>query len=111
MQRTVQHNLNTRAGGRTRSSKVSAKYLKESLQHVRAERQKRVGRQATRVNREVSGESYQRMVTRFEEVFSKNLRDFMAQLTNSDDLYHSHKVNLCIRLDYNGYVTQSLGLI
>jgi len=60
--------------------------------------------------REVSGESYQRMVTRFEEVFSGNLRDFMVQLTSSDDLYHTHKVNLCIRLDYNGYVTSSLGL-
>ena len=109
MQKMVQSTLNDRGG--VRSSKQSSKILEESLKRAQTERLKRVRRQTARVEREVSGESYQRMVTRFEEVFSGNLRDFMVQLTSSDDLFHTHKVNLCIRLDYNGYVTNSLGLI
>jgi len=108
MQKMVQSTLNDRGGAR--SSKQSAKLLQDSLKHAQTERLKRVRRQGARVEREVSSESYQRMVTRFEEVFSGNLRDFMVQLTSSDDLYHTHKVNLCQRLDYNGYVTGSLGL-
>jgi len=109
MQKMVQSTLNDRGG--VRSSKLSSKILEQSLKRAQTERLKRVRRQTARVEREVSGESYQRMVTRFEEVFSGNLRDFMVQLTSSDDLFHTHKVNLCIRLDYNGYVTNSLGLI
>lgn len=109
MQKEIQHNLNSRGG--VRSSQSSDKYLHESLQRARADRTKRVQRQSARVEREVCGESYCRMVTRFDEVFSKNLKDFMVQLTSSNDLFHTHKVNLCIRLDYNGYITSSLGLV
>jgi hypothetical protein len=108
MQNVVQRNLNERGGAK--SSGVSAKYLRESIKHTRAERIKRVQRQTARVKREVSSESYQRMITRFEQVFSENLREFMVQLTSSDDSFHSHKVNLCIRLDYNGFCSSSLGL-
>jgi hypothetical protein len=84
--------------------------LQETMQTARLERQHRVQRQTVRVEREVGSESYQRMIARFDEVFSENLREFMTQLTQSDDLYHTHKVNLCIRLDYNGYVTAAMGL-
>jgi gamma-tubulin complex component 2 len=107
-QKLVHRNLNARGG--TRTSRLSYKRLHETMVNDRIERQRRVHRQTVRVEREVSGESYQRMVTRFEEVFSDNLREFMVQLTRSDDLFHTHKVNLCVRLDYNGYVTDAMGL-
>jgi gamma-tubulin complex component 2 len=109
-QREVQQHWNSR-WSKSSSSKASAKQLRESIQRQREERMERVQRQSARVEREVSGEPYRRMVTRFEEVFTKHLRDFMIQLTRSDDIFHTHKVNLCIRLDYNGYITRSLGLI
>jgi gamma-tubulin complex component 2 len=109
MQREVQHNLNSRFA--KRSTKATTKQLLETINYNRDERRQRVQRQSARVEREVSAEPYRRMVTRFEEVFTKNLRDFMVQLTSSDDIFHTHKVNLCIRLDYNGYITSSLGLV
>jgi gamma-tubulin complex component 2 len=92
------------------SSKFSAKHLQEHFRRSRSERSDRVHRQAARIEREVSGEPFCRMTIRFEEVFTKNLRDFMIQINSSEDVFHSHKVNLCIRLDYNGYITKSLGL-
>lgn len=63
-------------------------------------------RQTRRVGREIISESYKRMVQRFDEVFSADLKDFMMHL-------NSHTAsglvaNLGIRLDYNGYVTASL---
>jgi gamma-tubulin complex component 2 len=109
MQREVQHHLNSRVSNS--STKASAKQLRETLQRRQQERRERVQRQSARVEREVSGEAYRRMVTRFDEVFTKHLREFMIQLTRSDDIFHTHKVNLCIRLDYNGFITRSLGLI
>jgi len=81
-----------------------------SVKQARRERAERIQRQTTRVERELSGESYSRMINRFDQVFSDNLRDFMTYLAHSDDLYHTQKVNLCIRLDYNGYITQTMGI-
>jgi gamma-tubulin complex component 2 len=106
-QKIIQRNLNDRGGPRVA---VSRKQLKESMQNDRDERQRRVQEQTARVERELSGDSYQKMITRFDEVFSDNLREFVLQLTESDDVYHTHKVNLCIRLDYNGYVTSAMGM-
>jgi gamma-tubulin complex component 2 len=106
-QKVVQRNLNERGGPR---AAVSRKQLKEKITNDRTERQLRVQTQTARVERELSGDSYQKMITRFDEVFSDNLREFVLQLTESDDVYHTHKVNLCIRLDYNGYVTSAMGM-
>lgn len=106
--KVVQRTLNDRRGSRRFS--VDQKALQKTIQNSRTERRERIQRQTARVEHEIKGESYPRMISRFDEVFSKNLRDFMSQLTQSDDLYHSQKVNLCIRLDYNGYVTQAMGL-
>jgi gamma-tubulin complex component 2 len=106
-QKVIQRNLNDRGGPRVA---VSRKQLKESMQNDRDERQRRVQEQTARVERELSGDSYQKMIARFDEVFSDNLREFVLQLTESDDVYHTHKVNLCIRLDYNGYVTSAMGM-
>lgn len=107
-QKVVQRTLNDRRD--SRRFLVDQKTLQKTIQNSRMERKERIQRQTARVEHEIKGESYPRMISRFEEVFSKNLRDFMSQLTQSDDLYHSQKVNLCIRLDYNGYVTQAMGL-
>jgi gamma-tubulin complex component 2 len=106
--RQIQRNLNDRGGGR---ATLSSKDLQDTIQKDRQERQNRVHRQTRRVEREITNDSYRKMISRFDVVFSENLKDFMLQLMQADDLYHSHKVNLCIRLDYNGYVTESIGLV
>jgi gamma-tubulin complex component 2 len=107
-QKMVQRTLNERGAS---TSRPSTKILQENMRKAREENVQRLQRQTARIHREVSSESFQRMITRFEEVFSENMRDFMVQLTTSDgDLLQIHMVNLCIRLDYNGFVTGSLGL-
>jgi gamma-tubulin complex component 2 len=110
MQKVVQRKMNDRRHSMDieATDRASRKLLRMNIQKARMERQQRVHRQTVRVQREVSSESYQRMVHRFEEVFSDNLREFMTLLTRSDDSLHTHKVNLCIRLDYNGYVSRAL---
>ena len=107
--RTIQRNLNDR-GGNLRRISVSQKMMEEALVKDMTERKERVKQQAARVSRETTSDSYQRMIGRFEEVFSDNLLEFMVQLKYSDDLFHTHKVNLGIRLDYNGYVSKALNL-
>lgn len=68
-------------------------------------------KQAARVERELANETYKRMIMRFDEVFSENLAEFMKLLLSaSNEEHHSQKANLCIRLDYNGYVTKQMGL-
>ena len=110
-QKVVQRNLSDRRSSVGLAvSNDSRKNLQKSIKKSRKERKERIKRQTLRVEREIRGDSYPRMIARFDEVFSNNLRDFMALLTRTDDLYHTQKVNLCIRLDYNGYVTQAMGL-
>lgn len=106
-QKVVQRHLSDRRGAIRFS--IARDELEKSIEMSRLERKTRIRRQTVRVEREITGESYPRMITRFDEVFSENLREFMEQLKTSDDLYHSQKVNLCIRLDYNGFVTRSMG--
>jgi gamma-tubulin complex component 2 len=106
-QKVMQRKLNDRGVSR---AAVSRRLLKESMENDRIERLLRVQKQTARVERELSGDSYKNMIARFDEVFSDNLREFVLQLTESDDVYHTHKVNLCIRLDYNGYVTGAMGM-
>ena len=107
-QKVVQKNLNKRRDSKRYS--MDRKALHKSMQSSQLERKQRIQRQTARVEREIMGESYPRMISRFDEVFSDNLREFMAQLTHSDDLYRAEKINLCNRLDYNGYVTRAMGL-
>lgn len=82
------------------------KALRQALVSSRDEREILVQRQTRRVGREVSSESYKRMIARFDEVFSADLADFMM-------LLNSHTTaglvaNLGVRLDYNGYITSSM---
>ena len=99
----IQQNLHARGSGLEGSSVAGGEQ--------RAERQRRVSVQTRRVEREVASPEFRRMIVHYETTFTKHLRTFMGVLIKSDDKYHTQKVNLCIRLDYNGYVTSSMGLL
>lgn len=104
----IQRNLNDPANTRRAPSK---KALRKAMLTQNEERLVRMQKQAARVERELANESYTRMISRFDEVFSENLAEFMKQLfLTSNEEHHSQKANLCIRLDYNGYVTRQMGL-
>lgn len=106
-QNQVQRSLNNRGLAPTR---VSMENLQDKMKKDRNERHERINKRTARIEREISNESYQRMINRFDEVFSDHLRSFMTQLTRSDELFHTHKVNLCIQLDYNGFIAQNFDL-
>ena len=63
-------------------------------------------RQTRRVGREVCGDSYKKMVARFEEVFTDDLARFMKQLNKHTA--SGMVANLGIRLDWNGFVSGSI---
>eukprot|EP00934_Nitzschia_sp_Nitz4_P005716 Nitzschia sp. Nitz4//scaffold61_size107673//88660//92289//NITZ4_004251-RA/size107673-augustus-gene-0.118-mRNA-1//1//CDS//3329555758//5706//frame0 len=100
----VQRNLNERGTSLVARDKRA---LKLSFDSARDERQAINHRQIRRVGREVNSESYQRMVGRFDEVFTDDLSNFMKQLNS----HHTSGTvaNLAIRLDYNGFVSSSMG--
>jgi len=75
-----------------------------------AEKQQRIKEQGRRLEREVSSPEFRRMISHYETTFAKHLRAFMKIVTKSDDRYHTQKLNLCVRLDFNGFVTHSMGL-
>ena len=90
------------------NSKKAARIRKE-IESAQQQRQSRKQSQIDRLQRELNTESYRRMINRFEQVFHSNLSEFVSQLkSDSDGRYHSHLENLCIRLDYNGYVSRSM---
>ena len=68
-------------------------------------RRERLRRQTERLERELNTASYRRMISRFDQVFNSNLAEFMSELKS----HHTYLSNLRMRLDFNGYVTQSLG--
>ena len=66
-------------------------------------------KQIDKLERELNSDSYRRMILRFEQVFNSNLSEFMTQLmSDSNSHAHTHLANLCVRLDYNGFVTRSM---
>ena len=90
---------------------MDKKVLREAMNSFKQDRQHRLKKQRRRVGRELSSESYRKMVVRFDEVFSAYLSEFMTQLNSGGGgtLYHAaHKTNLCIRLDYNGFLSSSI---
>jgi len=81
----------------------------KALQEAREKRLARKQKQIDRLQKELQTENYQHMVEKFEEVFNTHLSEFMSLLiSDSDGRYHTHLANLCVRLDYNGYVTRSM---
>ena len=76
-----------------------------------AARNARRGEHLERLEQELDSQSYKRMISRFNEVFNNNLKDFMEKLTsNGDERFQSYCSNLCTRLDYNGFISGSLKL-
>ena len=99
----MQRSLNE--GGTSRHARDKRR-VTHKLISLREERANYQYRHTRKVGREISSESYKRMVSRFDEVFNADLADFMMQL-------NSHTAtglvaNLGIRLDYNGYVTSAI---
>jgi len=87
----------------SKKKKIKADLLLESQN----KRKKRNQEQIDRLRRELSTESYKKMIKRFEQVFHSNLTEFMTLLSsNSDGHYNSHLFNLCIQLDYNRHLSQ-----
>jgi len=73
------------------------------------ERRHRIAKQTARVERELHNESYKRMIKRYGEVFDSNLTEFMETLQSQPTgRFQSHIANLCMRLDFNGFVTQKM---
>jgi len=89
-------------------SDVSKKKKKKEadLLESQTKRKQRNQDQIDRLRRELTTESYKKMIKRFEQVFNSNLTEFMTLLAkNSDGHYNSHLFNLCIQLDYNGHLS------
>jgi len=97
--------LNDRGGGGSKEP-VDKTALREAMHSFKQDRQTRLKKQKRRVGRELSSESYRRMVSRFDEVYSAYLSEFMLQLNGDLGTQHqSHKRNLVVRLDYNGFMS------
>ena len=74
----------------------------------RANREERTQRCSDRIHRELCTETYRHMITRFDEVFSAHLAEFMKNL-NSDygQKTNAHLTNLSMQLDYNGFLSSA----
>ena len=77
---------------------------------MKEERDILLQRQTRRVGREICSESYKRMITRFEEVFSADLATFMRQLSGHTAASGGIVTNLGIRLDWNGFVSKKMSV-
>jgi hypothetical protein len=85
--------------------------VRDAIHSFKLDRQTRLKKQKRRVGRELSSESYRRMVGRFDEVFRAYLSEFMLQV-NGDNMgaayQEEQRQNLCARLDYNGYLSATM---
>lgn len=83
--------------------------MKERMSAQKEQRRLQKQKQIDKLERELNNDSYRKMISRFEQVFNSNLSEFMTQLmSDSNSRAHTHLANLCVRLDYNGYVTKSM---
>jgi len=91
---------------------ASVKMEQKMKERMSAEKEKKIlqkRKQADKLGKELKSDSYRRMISRFEQVFNSNLSEFMVQLmSDSNSHAHMHLTNLCVRLDYNGFVTRSM---
>ena len=79
--------------------------------NFRTSREERTKRTSERILRELSTETYQHMITRFDEVFTAHLGEFMKNLDDNDGDYNGrtmHLANLSMQLDYNGFVSSTM---
>ena len=100
----MHRNLNERS---LSQGQLDKRAIRKALASAKEEREAINNRQTRRVGREVSSDSYQRMVRRFDEVFNQDLANFMRLL--NAHTFSGIVANLAVRLDYNGYVTTSIG--
>jgi hypothetical protein len=83
--------------------------MKERMAAEKEKKRLQKQKQIDKLERELKSDSYRRMISRFEQVFNSNLSEFMVQLmSDSNSHAHMHLTNLCVRLDYNGFVTRSM---
>ena len=83
--------------------------LRKIVNEDKEERRQRIEKQTARVERELNNESYKRMIKRYCQVFDSNLSEFMLTLhSQPSGRFQSHLANLCIRLDFNGFVTHQM---
>jgi hypothetical protein len=83
--------------------------MKERMAAEKEKKRLQKQKQIDKLERELKSDSYRRMISRFEQVFNSNLSEFMMQLmSDSNSHAHMHLTNLCVRLDYNGFVTRSM---
>ena len=83
----------------------------KSTREENDEKMRRVNDQSRRLERELSSPEFRRMISHYDQCFNKHLLLFMKVATKSDeteDRYRTQKLNLCTRLDFNGYVSQSM---
>jgi len=111
METTKVHELQEKTRLERSKLRYSEKKSKNGEQELefRANREKSTRRCSDRILRELSTETYRHMITRFDEVFSAHLAEFMKNL-NSDfgQKSNAHLTNLSMQLDYNGFVTSSI---
>lgn len=97
---------------KTRQERSQLRYAKKRSRDndrettFRANRQARIQRCSDGIHRELCTETYMHMITRFDEVFSAHLAEFMNNL-NSDfgQKNNAHLENLSMQLDYNGFLS------
>ena len=76
----------------------------------RANREERTKRCSDDIHRELCTDTYRHMITRFDEVFSAHLAEFMKNLNSGfGQKNNAHLSNLSLQLDYNGFVSSSTG--
>lgn len=57
------------------------------------------------IKQETAHPAFQSMVTKFEDTFNAQLKDFLERLWADSHRHHPQLSNLCVRLDYNGFYT------
>jgi gamma-tubulin complex component 2 len=63
--------------------------------------------QESYIRHEVGHPAFQSMLVKFEETFSAQLREFLERLWTDSNRRHPQLSHLCVRLDYNGFYTDS----
>jgi superoxide dismutase len=90
----------------TKAETSKQRKMKAEMLNSQQKRKLRNQEQINRLRRELTTDSYKKMIGRFEQVFHSNLTEFMSLLSkNSDGHYNTHLFNLCIQLDYNSYLS------
>jgi len=100
---------------KTRQERSQLRYAKRGSKDddreasYRANRRARVQRCSDGIHRELCTDTYRHMITRFDEVFSAHLAEFMRNL-NSDfgQKNNAHLANLSMQLDFNGFLSSSI---